>query len=140
MTIGDIFAVPLKDGRYGYIRAYHDPFFSIFNLITDGIIEANQLYNVSIIEEAFILPDEIENKKWPLIGNWPFDNEDEAWPAPKKQPVPWWNPDVRFVVVKGQHIPDHVYGAFDELPDLLQFVPESLIEFIANHCTYKKQE
>lgn len=60
ISIGDIFAVPLGNGQYGYIRAYHAPFFAIFKTISDGIIDIRQLDNVPIIEEASILPDEIE--------------------------------------------------------------------------------
>ena len=138
ISIGDIFAVPLGNGQYGYIRAYHDPFFAIFKTVSDGIIDIPQLDNVPIIEEASILPDEIEKGKWPCIGNRPFDNEDDAWPIPRKQPVAWWNPDVRFVIVKGQYIPDHIYGAFDELPDLLRLEPDSLVEFILNNCIKEK--
>lgn len=135
ITIGDIFAVPLGDGRYGYIRAYHDPFFAIFNIVSNNILDVDVLRGVPIIEEASILTDEIENKEWPYIGNWPFAHEDEAWPIPRKQPVPWWNPDVRFVIVKGQYIPDHIYGVFDELPDLIRLDAKDLIAFIMNNCT-----
>ncbi|MFH6995671.1 hypothetical protein, partial [Flavobacterium sp. FlaQc-48] len=71
----------------------------------------------------------IEKGLWPLIGNIPFENEEEEWPGPRKQ-VSKIRPDVRMVVYKGHFISEEKFGEYDNLPEYKKLTDEHLIEEI----------
>ena len=141
VAIGDVFAVPLGGNRYGYIRAYNDPFFAIFDVISDELLPLEVVKKYSIKDDAFIVFDAIEKGEWPCIGHIPFENEEDAWPEPKKQIPPEWDPSVKFVVYKGQYLYPKQFSAlfgdfdFDVLSPLLQFSADDTVEYILEHCT-----
>lgn len=134
VDIGDVLTIPISDYGYGYIRAYNEPYFIIFQEITTNIVSLQQISNFVVLNESVIVDDEIVNGNWQKIGNIPFEKAENAWPSPRKQPAPEWNPTIRFVFAHGKWIPDSVYGKFDELPDLIVFTPEKLIAYMKENC------
>lgn len=134
---GDVFYVPLGENRYGYIKAYESGDFAIFDIISDKLLSLEVLKNIKIQNEASILTDKIDSGEWGKIGNIPFAKVEDKWPKPRKQEAPYWNPNVRYIIYKGKYIPDHIFGAYDELPPYLQKDPEDTIKYILENCTFE---
>jgi hypothetical protein len=132
VKIGDVYAVPLDtlNQRYGYVRMYHDPDIAVFAVTSSNkILSLDEIKNYPIVMDPFAMRTSIEKGLWPLIGNIPFENEDEAWPGPQKQ-VSKIRPDVRMVVYKGHFIREEKFGEYDNLPEYKKLTDERLIEEI----------
>lgn len=132
---GDVFCVPLGKEEYGYIRAYEGGNdFSIFNIISRKILNLSDIENVGKLDNDIdILTDKIKSGEWFKIGNLPL-NEHNKWAKPRKQLAPYWNPDVKYVLYKGQYILAKEFGQYDELPPLIKQEPEDTILYILSNA------
>ena len=129
---GDIFAVPLdSDGlSFGYVRTYNDPDIAIIPIVSEKrILKLGDITNTKSALDAFSLRKSIESRKWPLIGNIPFESVESAWPPPMKQ-VSKIRPDIRLVVFKGHFISEEKFGAYDDLPEFIKLKDEDVIQKI----------
>jgi hypothetical protein len=82
--LGDIFAIPLPDGTCAFGRLYKEYTLAIYkkrskdrNEIPDGISEKNG-YDFFVTVYADLLSD----GQWTVVGNIPFDHNDDAWRPP----------------------------------------------------------
>jgi Immunity protein 26 len=131
--VGDVYAVPLDalNSHYGYVRIYQGASLSILGVVSvKKMLPIEDIKKYPEVRVVMALADMIHKGIWPLIGNWPFPDEESSWPKPMKQEPMKWNPSVRMVIVKGNYLSEQEYGAYDELPTLLKCDDESLIEEI----------
>ena len=80
IKLGDIFQIPLPNGKFAYGRVYRDACIAIYQEMTD-------LPNQVPKEEKFqfivgFYQDILKTGQWQLVGNRPFQNKDEEWPPP----------------------------------------------------------
>jgi hypothetical protein len=82
--LGDIIAIPLPDGSYAFGRLYKEGTLAIFkerakdiNEIPDEIPEKNG-YEFFVT----VYRDLLSDGQWTVVGNIPFDNDDDAWRPP----------------------------------------------------------
>lgn len=81
--MGDVFEIPLPDGKVAYCRLYKDVCVGVFNLISAN---SELLATVRGNEIAFfshVFTHAMKDGSWKKIGNIPFSSEDEAWPPPQ---------------------------------------------------------
>ncbi|RBL85316.1 hypothetical protein DDE05_17980 [Streptomyces cavourensis] len=135
VKVGDIYAVPLDPlgRRYGYVRMYNDPDVAILG-VTSGkqLLSLHEISQYGSVTDALCLRSAIEKGRWPLIGNLPFGPGEDPWPGPRKQ-VAKIRPDLKMVLFKGHFISSETFGQYDELPELMKFSDENLIEYINNN-------
>lgn len=137
VKVGDIYAVPLDtiNQRYGYVQMYHDPDIAILGVTSSNLIlSLDEIKKYPMVMDVFSLRTSIDKGRWPLVGNIPFENEDEAWPSPRKQ-VSKIRPDVRMVVYKGHFIREEKFGEYDNLPVFITMEDHDLIEEIKLNST-----
>lgn len=78
-TEGSIIAIPLPDGRYAFAKAYREPTFGIYKLIS------NEIPPLEVVTQSpfafFQASTDIAIKKgeWPVIGEQPFKHPDDTW-------------------------------------------------------------
>jgi hypothetical protein len=79
--LGDIFAIPLPNGKYAYGRLYKEYTLAIFKSwgkdINDFKEDDEYVFFVGVYKN--LLSDGV----WPIVGNIPFADEEEAW-CPKQ--------------------------------------------------------
>lgn len=81
-ALGDVFQIDLPDGRYAYGRVYRDASVGIYRQVSDEpflppISSYDYLFNVGMYEGV------LTNGVCPIVGQYPFANNEEAWPPPK---------------------------------------------------------
>ncbi|MFC4809846.1 Imm26 family immunity protein [Paenibacillus sp. GCM10023250] len=80
VKLGDIYAIPLPDGNYAFGRTFLDSGLAIYKQISNRIddIPAREEYQfiVGVYRSA------LKSGDWPVVGNRPFQDEEEAWPPP----------------------------------------------------------
>ena len=78
--VGDIFQIPLPDGRYAYGKVFRDASVGIYETIFDSPAELP-------IESSFVFivglyDDVLKSGTWPIIGHVPFSSTEDEWPPP----------------------------------------------------------
>lgn len=81
--IGDVFAIPLKNGKWGVgqvvgqereaLNSFVGCFFAI-SIESLDIGDVGQLNHESLISIQFVTRDLLDSGKWPIIGNKPLQN------------------------------------------------------------------
>lgn len=79
--IGDVFEIPLPDGRFAYGRVYDDAGVGIYNTITElsgspPIGCRDFMFNVGMYEDI------LKSGKWQIVGHDPFESDESAYPPP----------------------------------------------------------
>ena len=78
IKLGDIYAIPLTDGKYAFGRVFKETSIAIYKYIGDSEFDTpnseEYLFTVGVYKD--VLQDGI----WKVIENRPFNNEEEAWP------------------------------------------------------------
>ena len=78
--VGDIFEVPLPNGRFAYGKVFRDASVGIYETVFDAPerppIKSAFSFVVGLYE--YILADGV----WPIVGHEPFDSTDAEWPPP----------------------------------------------------------
>ncbi|WP_375102284.1 Imm26 family immunity protein (plasmid) [Paenibacillus sp. RS8] len=80
IKLGDVFAIPLPDGRFGFGRRFKDASIAIYRYIGSYIEDIPQDEDYQFIVGVY--DDVLKSGQWPVIENRPFSNEEEAWPPP----------------------------------------------------------
>lgn len=78
--IGDIFQVPLPDGRFAYGKVFRDASVGIYETIFNT--PANLPIQSSFAFIVGLYDDILKSGTWPIIGHEPFGSTDEEWPPP----------------------------------------------------------
>lgn len=82
-SLGSIVAIPLSDGRYAFSRVFKDCDFAIYDLVLDHIPDMSQVVQRPIAFFHAGTDQGIKKGLWPVIGEQPFANPEEAWGPPK---------------------------------------------------------
>lgn len=80
IKIGDVYAIPLPNGKYAFGRIFKDGCIGIYNHIGGSIedIPMAEEYQFIVGVYEYVL----KSGAWTVIENRPFKNEEEAWPPP----------------------------------------------------------
>jgi len=81
VKVGDVFQIPLPDGRFAYGRVYRDAAIGIYHEVstapnTPPIGSRNFIFNVGIYEDV------LTSGQWPIVGHDKFDEGESEWPPP----------------------------------------------------------
>ncbi|MDP4147334.1 MAG: Imm26 family immunity protein [Bacillota bacterium] len=80
LKLGDVYAIPLANGKYAYGRSFKDACIAIYKHIGDNI------YDIPKTEEyqftVGIYKDVLQSGQWLIVDSRPFKDDDEAWPPP----------------------------------------------------------
>jgi len=82
--LGDIVAIPLPDGRFGYGRIYRDLNIGIYQIVSESLLDVAQVRASPIARIVFFDPDLGTSPPWPVIGSHPFTTEEDAWGPPTR--------------------------------------------------------
>ncbi|WP_340029293.1 Imm26 family immunity protein [Paenibacillus sp. FSL H7-0940] len=80
IKLGDIYAIPLPNGKFAFGRRLKDTSIAIYNLISDSIEEIPQEEEYQFIVGVY--DDVLKSGDWRVVENRPFPDEEEAWPPP----------------------------------------------------------
>lgn len=78
IKIGDIYAIPLPNGKYAYGRVFKDAGIGIYNKIGENKedVPKEEIYLFIV----GIYKDILQSGEWTFILNKPFESEEDAWP------------------------------------------------------------
>ena len=79
---GDVFAIPLGDGRYCFGRLLHDCGIAIYDYRSKNFPDMATLATKPIRFHASIFDKAIRSGLWPRIGMLPADDESDNWSPP----------------------------------------------------------
>jgi hypothetical protein len=82
-NLGSIIAIPLPEGKFAFAKIYRDQDFAIFDLVLEHIPDATVVINTPILFFHAGTHDAIKKGLWPVIGEQPFAEQEEAWGPPK---------------------------------------------------------
>ena len=84
---GDVFQIPLPDGRFAYGRVFRDASVGIYKQVSAAPQSPPDREEFAFIVGLY--KDVLTSGRWPIIGRRPFPDEDAAWPPPKsiKDPI-----------------------------------------------------
>lgn len=78
--VGDIFEIPLPDGRFAYGRVFRDAavgiYRNIFNCAQTPPIESSFAFTVGLYDDI------LKSGRWRIVGHEPFESEEAEWPPP----------------------------------------------------------
>lgn len=80
IKLGDVYAIPLPDGRFAYGRRFKDASIAIYRYIADSIEDIPKDEDYQFIVGVY--DDVLKSGSWPVVENRPFKNEEDAWPPP----------------------------------------------------------
>jgi len=78
--IGDIFQVPLPDGRFAYGKVFRDASVGIYETIFNT--PASVPIKSAFVFIVGLYADVLKSGTWPIVGHEPFASADEEWPPP----------------------------------------------------------
>ena len=82
LKLGDIAAIPLSNGWFGYGRRYHDAALGILKITSQQLLPLKSVLGQSI---AFFVSycEPIDHPEWIYVGKWKFDDTNLAWGPPR---------------------------------------------------------
>jgi hypothetical protein len=82
VKIGDVFQIPLPDGRFAYGRVYDDASIGIYSTITKAPLQP-PVGSRSFLFIVGIYNDVLEQGEWEKIGHDAFGPDESKWPPPQ---------------------------------------------------------
>lgn len=80
LKIGDVYAIPLPNGKYAFGRTFKDAAIAIYKHIGSTIEDLPKTEDYQFI--VGIYEDVLKSEQWPIVDSRPFKTEDEQWPPP----------------------------------------------------------
>ncbi|WP_349408766.1 Imm26 family immunity protein [Pseudalkalibacillus sp. SCS-8] len=80
IKIGDVYAIPLPNGKYAFGRIFKDAGIGIYNYIGDNIEDIPKVEEYQFIVGVYDYV--LKSGDWAVVGNRPFKSDDEAYPPP----------------------------------------------------------
>jgi hypothetical protein len=71
--IGNVFAIPLGDGKYGYGRVLREPLMAFYDLRTSGIADLDEVLKSPIAFSVWVMHRALTGGAWRIIGNAPLE-------------------------------------------------------------------
>ncbi|MFJ5713672.1 Imm26 family immunity protein [Neobacillus sp. NPDC093127] len=78
--LGDVFAIPLQNNKFGFGRLYKESCIAIYKHIGNSVNDIPKREEYHFI--AGVYQDVLKSGKWAIVDKRPFNSEDEAWPPP----------------------------------------------------------
>ena len=80
IKLGDVYVIPLPNGKYAFGRVFDDAGFGVYKHIGESMEDTPKCeeyqFNVGVYEHA------LKSGDWTVIENRPFKDEEEAFPPP----------------------------------------------------------
>lgn len=80
LNIGDVYAIPMPNGKYAFGRTFKDACIAIYQHIGDDIQDIPKMENYQFTVGVY--KDVLKSGQWIKVENRPFSNADEQWPPP----------------------------------------------------------
>lgn len=80
LKLGDIYEIPLPNGKNAYGRLYKEYTLAIYDILCDTIDELPEESKYKFFVGVY--KDVLQDGVWPVVGNRKFESEEEAWPPP----------------------------------------------------------
>ena len=81
VKIGNVYAIPLPNGKFGFGRFLQDGSLAVYQHIGDSAGDLPKFEEYQFI--IGIEKDALTCGEWPIVDNRPFENEEESWSPPK---------------------------------------------------------
>lgn len=81
-SLGEIYAIPLANGLYGFARVYLKGKFGVFDYAASDLPDPRWLSRQQVAFWVDCIDDPVETGMWQLLGRVPFSSLDLAWPPP----------------------------------------------------------
>lgn len=81
INLGDIYAIPLPNGKYAFGRVFKETSIAVYKQIGGTIEEVPKMEDYQFIVGVY--KDVLQDGKWLKVGNRPFKNDDDAWVPPQ---------------------------------------------------------
>lgn len=81
LKLGDIYRIPLADGRFAYGRLFKEYTLAVYKDIYEDVFTLPPNENYSFFVGVY--RDLLLDGKWEVVGNRPFYSEEDAWPPPQ---------------------------------------------------------
>jgi len=80
LKLGDVYAIPLPNGKYAFGRAFWDGAIAIYEHIAESVedLPLSEDYQFIVGVYEYVL----KSGEWPFVGNRPFNIDEEKWPPP----------------------------------------------------------
>lgn len=82
VRIGDVVAIPLPDGWFGYGRVYRDAAIGVYDLTTPEVVDVSKVVSRPMAFWTGCFSTAMASGQWRVIGGDAFRNAEEAWPPP----------------------------------------------------------
>lgn len=81
LKLGDIYSIPLPNGKVAFARLYKEYTLAIYQNMYNDISElpVNEEYSFF----AGVYKDLLQDGEWKVVANRPFNSDEEAWPPPQ---------------------------------------------------------
>lgn len=73
--VGDIVAIPLRDGTFGFGRVLHEPLVAFYDLQKREMPALDEIVSSSVAFIVFVMNYPITRGDWPVLGNFPLSPE-----------------------------------------------------------------
>jgi hypothetical protein len=81
IKLGDVYAIPLPDERYGFGRVFKDSCIAIYKHIGNDLEDTPKQEDYKFIVGIYDYP--LQNGEWAVVENRPFLNDEDSWPPPQ---------------------------------------------------------
>lgn len=81
ITIGSIYAIPLRDNTFAYAKQFKDATIAIYKYRSKTLEKKPLLNDIDFFVAVY--DDVLKSGIWPKIDNLQFESEDDAWPPPR---------------------------------------------------------
>jgi len=80
IRLGDIYAIPLPNGKFGNGRIFNDAGIAIYRYIGDSREDLPKSEDYQFIVGVY--KSALKSEDWTIVDSRPFNSEDESWPPP----------------------------------------------------------
>ena len=78
--LGDVYAIPLLNGKYGFGRIFHDASIAVYTHTGTSIQDLPPTEDYQFIVGVY--NSTLKSRNWEVVDNRPFNNEEDKWPPP----------------------------------------------------------
>jgi len=78
VKLGDIYAIPLPNGMYAFGRVMRDAGIAIYKYTGNSVEDIPKAEEYQFVVGVY--KDVLQGGAWTVVGNRPFNNEEESWP------------------------------------------------------------
>ena len=81
IKLGDVYAIPLPNGKYAFGRRFKDAGIGIYKHIGQSIKDTPKTEDYQFIVGVY--DSVLKSEHWTVVDNRPFESEDDAFPPPQ---------------------------------------------------------